>query len=370
MDYTKGTQVYPPPRDTGASDAVPAILAALKNCQAATKFPSMELSIVSTLTSQQRSTSDSSIFVNSHLVRRYLETSNLRLLISDKEKKFVLCKEDDFLARAADFLNHSHTVVLQSDPTPTVFRKTKKIISLPSISALPGCVDPPSNVACPRLFFEVKTHKEGWPLRPLVNKRTHPTYHLEKVLAKLLSGLLPPSPWVTSSSIEAKTSISSFLGNSSCNEYSFYKLDVVALYPSVPQFEAVMLANSLLIKECFTAQQVLEIRDALLFITENNYFRFNGRIYLQKQGVPMGSPLSAVLAELLMRHVEQRVFNNQLQIIKADKSKQIILVDNDWVKGKKQELVNDNRFRKLPIDPKEIIIKELKSRITLDVIIT
>ncbi|XP_067129248.1 uncharacterized protein [Centruroides vittatus] len=175
-------------------------------------------------------------------------------------------------------------------------------------------MDPPSNVAYPRLFFEVKTHKEGWPLRPLVNKRTHPTYHLEKVLAKLLSGLLPPPPWVTSSSIEAKTSIFSVLGNSSCNEYSFYKLDVVALYPSVPQFEAVMLANSLLIKECFTAQQILEIRDALLFITENDYFRFNGRIYLQKQGVPIGSPLSAVLAELLMRHVEQRVFNFPLTI--------------------------------------------------------
>ncbi|XP_023238268.1 uncharacterized protein LOC111637090 [Centruroides sculpturatus] len=91
-------------------------------------------------------------------------------------------------------------------------------------------------------------------------------------------------------------------------------MDVVALYPSVPQFEAVMLANAKLVKEGFTAQQILDIREALLFITENNYFRFNGKIYLQKQGVPMGFPLSAILAELLMRHVERRVFSFPLTI--------------------------------------------------------
>ncbi|XP_023214003.1 uncharacterized protein LOC111616886, partial [Centruroides sculpturatus] len=91
-------------------------------------------------------------------------------------------------------------------------------------------------------------------------------------------------------------------------------MDVVALYPSVLQFEAVMLTNAMFVKEGFMAQQILEIREALIFITENNYFWFNGKVYLQKQGVPMGSPLSAILAELLMRRVEQRVFTFPLTI--------------------------------------------------------
>ncbi|XP_023227917.1 uncharacterized protein LOC111628374 [Centruroides sculpturatus] len=75
-----------------------------------------------------------------------------------------------------------------------------------------------------------------------------------------------------------------------------------------------MLANALIIKKSFSVQQVLDIRDALSFTTEHNYFLFNKNIYLQKQGVPMGSPLSAVLAELIMREIERRIFNSPLTI--------------------------------------------------------
>ncbi|XP_023226396.1 DNA polymerase alpha catalytic subunit-like [Centruroides sculpturatus] len=59
---------------------------------------------------------------------------------------------------------------------------------------------------------------------------------------------------------------------------------------------------------------VLDIRDALTFVTEHNYFCFNRKIYLQKQGVPMGSPLSAILAELVMREIERRTFDFPLAI--------------------------------------------------------
>ncbi|XP_023231753.1 uncharacterized protein LOC111631679 [Centruroides sculpturatus] len=58
-----------------------------------------------------------------------------------------------------------------------------------------------------------------------------------------------------------------------------------------PSLRNTVLANTLLIKEGFTAQQVLEVCEALLFIVEHNYFCFNGKIYLQKQGVPMGDIL-------------------------------------------------------------------------------
>ncbi|XP_023217346.1 uncharacterized protein LOC111619759 [Centruroides sculpturatus] len=98
------------------------------------------------------------------------------------------------------------------------------------------------------------------------------------------------------------------------NTCTFYKLGIISLYPSVPIFEAVMLANSMLLRKGFTVQQVLDIREVLIFITENNYFCFNQKVYLQKQGVPMGSPLSAVLAKLIMRDMEQKTFNAQLSI--------------------------------------------------------
>ncbi|KFD60951.1 hypothetical protein M514_13377 [Trichuris suis] len=43
-------------------------------------------------------------------------------------------------------------------------------------------------------------------------------------------------------------------------------------------------------------------------MTEGNYFHFQGAHFSQTQGVPMGSPLSPVLAEFFMEHLEQRAF--------------------------------------------------------------
>ncbi|XP_067134591.1 uncharacterized protein MAL8P1.12-like [Centruroides vittatus] len=62
--------------------------------------------------------------------------------------------------------------------------------------------------------------------------------------------------------------------------------------------------------------------------------------------------------------VQTFLVDNGLEIIKADKSKQVIIVYADWVKNKKCELVEGKQFRQLPIDPKDIIYKELKSRVT------
>ncbi|XP_067130644.1 uncharacterized protein [Centruroides vittatus] len=156
--------------------------------------------------------------------------------------------------------------------------------------------------------------KANWPLRLLVNKKSHPTYFLEKALAKFLCALVPDSPYINPSSVIAKSPIASSIGALQPDTYTFYKLDVISLYPSVPIFEAVVLASYLLLKKGFNIQQVLDIRDALTFVTEHNYFRINQKTYLQKQRVPMGSPLSTILAEFIMRESEHRTFNSPLAI--------------------------------------------------------
>ncbi|XP_067140351.1 chromosome partition protein Smc-like [Centruroides vittatus] len=55
--------------------------------------------------------------------------------------------------------------------------------------------------------------------------------------------------------------------------------------------------------------------------------------------------------------------DNQLDLIRADKSKQIIIVTQKWVKSKQLEIVEGKKFRKLPINPKETLYEELKKRV-------
>ncbi|XP_023230812.1 uncharacterized protein LOC111630885, partial [Centruroides sculpturatus] len=294
---------------------IPPTIAAIKNTCCPELQPKLELSAITNIASKRSSKSSKSNAQTAMVVKSYLTSNHLNLLVANKDKRFVLCKNQDFLSRSNEFLQQSESITLKDDPTPTILRKTRKIIALTGVTAsLTGSLNPPVNIACPRLFFEVKTHKPDWPLRPLINKRSHPTYFLETALAKHLSALVPPSNLVTNAVLNAKANIVATLGSLPTNSYRLYKIDVISLYPSVPHFEAVMLANALLLSSGHPILHVLHLREALLFITENNYFQFNGKIYKQTQGVPMGSPLSPILAELIMRNIENRIFHAPLTI--------------------------------------------------------
>ena len=54
----------------------------------------------------------------------------------------------------------------------------------------------------------------------------------------------------------------------------------------------------------------------LLFVLDNTYFKFKGQYYRQISGCAMGSPVSAVLAELVMQKIERVALETSLVPIK------------------------------------------------------
>ena len=49
-----------------------------------------------------------------------------------------------------------------------------------------------------------------------------------------------------------------------------------------------------------------QIADLLTFVLRSTYFQYNGSIYEQKDGAAMGSPVSAVIANLYMESSKNR----------------------------------------------------------------
>ena len=46
-----------------------------------------------------------------------------------------------------------------------------------------------------------------------------------------------------------------------------------------------------------------------------SYFQFNGKIYSQNEGLPMGSPTSPLFAEVYMSAFEENLFQMDLALI-------------------------------------------------------
>jgi hypothetical protein len=49
-----------------------------------------------------------------------------------------------------------------------------------------------------------------------------------------------------------------------------------------------------------------EIMDILEIILEQNYFEFNKQFYKQTEGLAMGAPTSAILAEIYIQYIEHK----------------------------------------------------------------
>ncbi|XP_068213864.1 uncharacterized protein [Palaemon carinicauda] len=148
------------------------------------------------------------------------------------------------------------------------------------------------------LYGDVKTHKNGNPLRPIISQWLTPTYHLAKRLNSLL----------IASSTE-------FLGKQKGSPTSgtIASLDVESLFTNVPVEETIDLILERVYRDPSTP--TLNIPEEALrtlhqVCTKKAPFTAHrGHTYIQKDGVAMVSSLGMLFANFYLGVVEERVFS-------------------------------------------------------------
>jgi len=94
------------------------------------------------------------------------------------------------------------------------------------------------------------------------------------------------------------------------NRHVLLSLDVVSLFTNIPLNLAIdsvaKRLDSILDKSNIPKDEFIL---ALKMIFESTYFSFNNTIYRQNFGTPMGSPLSPVIADLVLRDIENRAID-------------------------------------------------------------
>ena len=166
----------------------------------------------------------------------------------------------------------------------------------------------------PAFYGLTKIHKpEPVPLRPIVSCISSVTYNVAKHLTKILSPLVGRSP-------HHVTNTQNFVDKIKDIELSETEIitsyDVTALFTCIPPGDAVKI-----VKQCLERDTTLDERtdwtinhiiEAVQLCLDTTYFSNNGQIYKQLHGCSMGSPISPIIANLVMEWFEQHALESYL----------------------------------------------------------
>lgn len=149
------------------------------------------------------------------------------------------------------------------------------------------------------------------PLRPIVSYVGSPTYALSKYLVTIISPVVGNSDHHLRNSKEWTNLVKRLILNDNEELVSF---DVVALFTSIPTSIAVEAAKARLDRdsnlEDRTTLTSTDIASLMSFCLKATEFSFKGNYYKQIHGTAMGSPISVVVANLVMEVLEEKALQS------------------------------------------------------------
>ena len=213
--------------------------------------------------------------------------------------------------KCLELLQTNQFMKLNHDPTKSiegkiqrVLRKVKNRLSSKEYYQLY-----PTGSCAGKFYGTAKIHKlppngfiDNLPLRPIISNIGTASYQLAKYLAKLLSPLAQSNYTINST----KDLMIKIKNEKIPENYEMVSFDVKSLFTSVPLEHTI----DIIIKRVYEKHEITteftkpEMKKLLTICTKNVHFSFNNNIYIQIDGVAMGSPLGPVLANIFMVELE------------------------------------------------------------------
>ncbi|XP_072046926.1 uncharacterized protein [Amphiura filiformis] len=169
----------------------------------------------------------------------------------------------------------------------------------------------PTSENVPRIYGSPKIHKDGTPLRPIVDFTGSIGYNVAKSLADILSPLVGQSEHhvLNSKSLAEDLKDIVLTEDEILNSH-----DVVALFTSTPiDLTLHVLREKLNEDKDLKNRTLLNINDIVeltkFCLATVAYFSYSGDIYRQRFGMAMGSPLSPLACNIFMEWLEQKAIS-------------------------------------------------------------
>lgn len=238
---------------------------------------------------------------------------NIYIITPDKSNKTIIIDKKIYEEKMKAHLSDTTTYKkIKNDPTNITQNKNNDIIKrwhkLKYITEQEKRHLTIHNAQPPKMYGLLKIHKEGMPIRPVIAHTQAPLYNLSKFLSNTLKNIAFKNQFYIQNSFTFKKTIDSIHIN---NDEVMISLDVKSLYTNIP----VKLAEKIITKKWddiknHTKIPKSEFLIALRLILNSNFFQYNEDFYTQLEGAAMGSPISSVIAQIVMEDLEENVINN------------------------------------------------------------
>ena len=244
--------------------------------------------------------------------RQLKEDERIIIRRADKSPIFIILDREEYVSKLNAILaDTSKFQKLKEDPTKKLKAKVNRVIK--SANALSGGVHFQTIVgefAPGYAYGTVKTHKNDNPLRPIISQVSTATYKLAKRLNQLLKPYIPGKYLINS--------VDEFLDilRAKKPEGILASIDVESLFTNVPIKETIEIILAEVYEKKSNGLPPLKLSKLILekllsACTKDAPFRGpDGKLYVQKEGVAMGSPLGPLFANFYMAHVENLVLSN------------------------------------------------------------
>ena len=260
---------------------------------------------------KQRGTFTSKVLQRRHIeaANRLRENPDVTIRRADKASAFVLIPTSEYLEKIDVILgDRSKFQPIQRNPIPDITTRINSTID--AINAVAGGTKfgKLSGEYRPGYCYgNVKTHKPNNPLRPIISQIPTPTYMLAKKLNSILTPFVP-NRYSLASSKEFLD-----LVTDAPSQGIIASLDVESLFTNVPVDRTIDFICDKIYRSGPTAGLDIpeaHLRTLLEACTKQAPFQCpRGRLYLQTDGVAMGSPLGVLFANFFMGSIEELVFD-------------------------------------------------------------
>jgi len=249
-------------------------------------------------------------------LRSLSQDRSLYITRPDKGNGVVILNRNDYISKINDIINdYSKFRKVEDDEKKLIIRLEDKLNNnLRSLKSQATITDEfysqafKTGSSLGQLYGLPKTHKEGYPVRPILSAFNSHNYNLAKLLVPLLTPLS-----VNEYSVKNSYSfVSDICKVTYSDRYYMCSYDIKSLYTNVPINETI----ELIINNIYTDSTILfngfnevQFRKLLNLTLNDTYFKFDGCIYKQIDGLAMGSPLSPVAANIFLNFFETRLLN-------------------------------------------------------------